>query len=324
MNNNLIAILALRSVKGVGAAAIKKLWQHGIFDDRGVYLVVENGLQLLGKNVTDKEVDIHINDAKELIHKTGDEDVKMVELSSAKYPQQLREMKTPPSVLFYKGKLERANNPIGIIGTREPSDKAVEIAKRISSHFSSAGYSICNGLALGIDSATVDSGIGIRSNVVGVVAGGLNYNRQKTLLKTTAKLADEVLESGGLIISEYQCGEKEDTYKVVDSCYVQAGLSNGLILIQSKADGGSKFALKTYAEFKRPLGIVNIAVMDSDPSFEANMLLMQNFKSGLSRITGVKAEKILAQPILIGQKADYGKMEEAMRINGETKKNLFE
>jgi predicted Rossmann fold nucleotide-binding protein DprA/Smf involved in DNA uptake len=312
--NNTIAILALRNIKGVGSVAIKKLWQQDVFDGRNYYEIIENASKILKKNISDHEQEVNVEFAKNTIALNAEDDIKLIDLSNDKYPSQLKITKGPPSIIFYKGNIERVRKTVGIIGTREPNSKSLEIAKRIGQHFTEHGYSICNGLALGIDEACIKNEFSIHSNVVGVVAGGLNYNKTKTLLKSTAQMAEQVLENGGLVMSEYTCNTKEDTFKVVDSCELQAWMSHGLILIQSKASGGSKYTLKAFAELNRPLGIINLPEMEMDPTFEANTMLLKNTRIALSEITGLKSDKVLIEKcISISQKGDYMVFENALK-----------
>jgi len=262
--NDIIATLAMRKIKGVGAVAIKNLWQKGLFQNLSYYETIEKSLKNLNKEVSDEEIEEYIKEAQQIISDSANEDIKLLHLADAYYPAQLAELKDPPSILFYKGKIDILSKVIGIIGTREPDTVGLEISKRIASHFHDKGYAICNGLAIGIDEASIRKEGNIFSNVIGVLAGGLNYNQSKTLLKTTAMLAEQVLDAGGLLLSEYESHIKEDTFKVIKSCRLQAGLSHGLVLVQSKLDGGSRYTLEAYCSLNRPLGVVLISSKTDD------------------------------------------------------------
>ncbi|MBP7808638.1 MAG: DNA-processing protein DprA [Bacteroidia bacterium] len=324
-NNNLIAILALRQVKGAGEVAIKKLWLNGVFDNQSHYQIIEKALVILKKKISDEEIEEYVGLSKDTISKSHDNDVKLVDLSDSKYPKTLSEIKDPPSVLFYKGNLAAAQKSLGIIGTREADSIAIEIAKRLGAYFHEKGYSICNGLAIGVDEASITGEKGLHSNVVGVLAGGLNYNKTKTLLASTALMAEKVLENGGLILSEYECGLKEDTFKVIDSCRIQAGLSKGLILVQSKIDGGSKYTLKAFSLLNRPLGVINLNKSGTDLLFEANSIILNDTIAGLAKITGLKPDKILIDnAISISKKDDYQRFEKAISsLDSEFNGKLF-
>ena len=304
--NDIIATLALKQIKGIGAVAIKGLWQKGLFQNEIFYKTIENCLTSLNKEVSDREIEVLTNHAQEIIFSSSNCDIKMLHLADADYPHQLTELKDPPSVLFYKGNLLKTKNVLGIIGTREPEVTALEVSKRIASYFHEKGYFICNGLALGIDEGCIRQENGILKNVIGVLAGGLNYNENKTLLKTTALLAEKVLEAGGLLISEFENNVKEDTFKVIKSCRLQAGLAHGLILVQSKLNGGSKYALEAFCSMNRVLGIVSIPNKNDSPLYEANNAIIHNHREGLSKMTGLKPNKIVLSKICaISSKNDY-------------------
>src|SRR5690606_14441229 len=114
------------------------------------------------------------------------------------------------------------------------------------------------------------------------LAGGLNYNSSKTLLKSTAVNADKILENNGLIISEMPIHKKEDAFSVVKSCRIQAGMSHGLLLVQSSLTGGSKYTVKAFAEHNRPLAVINpIGDADALQFYEANIEIIHNSRKGI-------------------------------------------
>jgi hypothetical protein len=60
----------------------------------------------------------------------------------------------------------------------------------------------------------------------------------------------------------------------------------------------------------RPLGIINIPGKQDDPLYEANKEISENFREGLSRMTGIKSNKIVLEKInIISSKADYSLFE---------------
>ena len=90
---------------------------------------------------------------------------------------------------------------------------------------------------------------------------------------------------------------------------IQAGLSHGLILVQSKVDGGSKYTLAKYAKLGRPIGVIHYptsAEYESE-SFGANRLIVDKGIEGLSQIIGVKKSSSLSvgKIISLSSKADY-------------------
>lgn len=65
---------------------------------------------------------------------------------------------------------------------------------------------------------------------------------------------------------------------------IQAGLSHGLILVQSKIDGGSKYTLAKFAKLGRPIGVIHFpsSAEYQSESFGANRLDYRERKGWIS------------------------------------------
>jgi DNA processing protein len=114
--------------------------------------------------------------------------------------------------------------------------------------------------------------------------------------------------------------KKEDTFSVVKSCRIQAGLSYGLILVQSSLEGGSRFTTKSFCETQRPVAVINPIQTDFDmPTYNANKEIILNGKKGLSKFTELKEDKIQTFKIfVIKSKDDYTEFE--ILMNNRPKK----
>lgn len=311
-NNKNIGIIALSELKGIGPAFIKKVVTQKSFLSSTYFQEIKELTEENNKQFDDDTIYEAVENAKEILYKCSEENITIIDFTNENYPTALKEIKDPPPVIYCKGNLELLyHKTVCIIGTREPNEHGAIIAERIGSFFSNANWAICNGLAEGIDTFSIKTKDKLHHNIIGVLAGGLNYNSKKTLLKKTAENAERTIENGGLIISEIQPDKKEDTFTVVKSCRIQAGLSHGLILIQSSLTGGSRFTTKAFCEIQRPLGIVNPIKLDyEDPTYNANKEIIENKKGGLSKFTELKEDKIQTKEIfVIKSKDDYTEFE---------------
>ncbi len=320
---NKIGLIALLSpkIKGVANAFIKK---HITSDNCFVNNASGELYDLLrscGKDFTKELIEEEIIEAEQIVQQCERENIKIISFLDNNYPVKLKELKDSPAIIYTKGNEDiLSRTTVCVIGTREPNENGIRITQKVSEHYKNLNWNICNGLAQGIDSATIRPQDN-NSNIIGVVAGGLNFNSQKTLLTKTALNANKVLEANGVIISEQPPNFKEDTFSVVKSCRLQAGLSDGLLLIQSSETGGSKFTIKSFCETLRPLAIINPLPEDQDlKSYGANIIIREKGKIGLAEITGLKTEKILTSEIvIINSKADYIKFEDAINNKANTK-----
>lgn len=314
-NNKIIGIIALSELKGIGPAFIKKVLSKNTFENTNLIQGIKEITTANNKQFDDDTIYEAVESAKEIVFKCKEEGITIIEFTSEDYPILLKEIKDPPSVIYCKGNLDLLyNKTVCIIGTREPNENAVKISERIGSFYSNKNWAICNGLAEGVDNFSIKSNDKIHDKVIGILAGGLNYNTKKTLLKKTAENAERTIESGGLLISEMPPDKKEDTFTVVKSCRIQAGISNGLILIQSSLDGGSRFTTKSFCETQRLIAVVNPVQSDFDlPTYNANKEIILNSKKGLSRFTELKEDKIQTSKIfVIKSKDDYTEFENLM------------
>lgn len=311
-NNKIIGVIALSELKGIGPAFVKKVVSKNTFKTTNVIQEIKEIIAANKKQFDDDTIYESVESAKDIVFKCKEEGITIIEFTSEDYPALLKEIKDPPSVIYCKGNLDLLyNKTICIIGTREPNENAVKISERIGSFYSNASWAICNGLAEGVDNYSIKSNDKIHNRVIGILAGGLNYNTKKTLLKKTAENAEMTIESGGLLVSEMPPDKKEDTFTVVKSCRIQAGLSNGLILIQSSLEGGSRFATKSFCETQRPIAVIHPVQTDIDlPTYNANKEIILNRKKGLSKFTELKEDKINTSKIfIIKSKDDYTEFE---------------
>ena len=293
-------ILILSMVKGIGPAFIKKNCHRLINDSSCDQIIKESKPEELDNLVS------YAKTADEVLSDCKDNDIKMVSIIDAEYPSQLKEIGDPPSILFLKGNQSLFKNVIAIIGTRHSSELGNKIAERVGSYFADY-FSICNGLVEGIDEHSIYVGGKVLPNVVGIISGGLCYN--ETCSSHHIQVINDVLDAGGLIISEYYPRQKEDMYSGSKASRIQAGLSHGLILVQSKIDGGSKYTLDKFAKLGRPIGVIHYPASAEYEleSFGANRLIVEKGKEGLAQMIGKKKTSYLniGKVFVLTSRADY-------------------
>ena len=77
------------------------------------------------------------------------------------YPQMLREIYDPPTLLYVKGNAELLNrHAIAIVGTRRPTPYGNQMAERLARDLAARGLLIVSGLARGIDATAHKGALG--------------------------------------------------------------------------------------------------------------------------------------------------------------------
>lgn len=312
MNNRVHHILALSLIKGVGDAFVKRRLNEieTYIDD------IDLLGNMLGGQVTTDGIIANLPLANKIIEDCYENDIKIIPITCDEYPALLKEIKNPPAILFLKGNMANIAKCVAIIGSRKSDELGNAIASKIGAYFSNE-WSICNGLVDGIDKNAIQNKETVFSNVTGVISGGLNYN--KTSSKITQELAENVLNHDGLLISENPPNKREDQFSGSKASRIQAGLSKGIILIQSSSSGGSKYTLKAFSELNRPLGVIGLRgneIFENDDVFSGNRMLINNKVDGLADMCEIKnMNNIKLKNILpIFSKNDYVLFENELRI----------
>ena len=216
-------------------------------------------------------------------------DINLTTILSEDYPFRLKEgVDNPPTIIFYKGKLENiSEKAVAIIGTRDPTEESIQVANNLTTEMAKRDYCIVSGLAKGIDTVAHKGALENKVPTVAVLAHGLNtvYPKENT------DLASSILENGGVLLSEYPPDEKIAPYQFVARDRIQSALSRTVFVVQTKVDGGT---MKT-ANFANKQGRELYVYSDKGPEFEGNEQLIsegaKTFSSDVAKITFSKLEK---------------------------------
>jgi len=308
-------LLALLELKGVGPAAVKKN-----MDRIRASLTAPDAFYALSTVISDKgnegDWQSALAKADEHVKRCGAVGITMISILDPRYPSSLIELGTPPPVLFCRGNVALLSSPtLGVIGTRKSNQFGETVAGRIGRHFADNGFSLCNGLADGIDicSVTHDDDTFL-PRVVGVMACGLDLLESPLSSKRTRERAQKLLDAGGLLVSELPPGAEEDQNTVIASCRVQAGLSDVLLLVQSSSDGGSRFTVGHFCKLARMLAfVVPPDAQSNDSAFEANRQLARG-EAGVAEFVGLKTAKTVKASLLpIRSRGDYDSVMRELR-----------
>jgi len=157
------------------------------------------------------------------------------------YPALLAADYAAPSVIFVRGDLSiLGHRRAGIIGTRNATEGGRRLAYRLGSELSHAGVVVISGLARGIDGAAhrgVIDGDGVPP--VAVVASGPDV----PFPSDHARLWAQVIERGALI-SEHPPGSPPYAEFFPARNRILAALSEALIVVESRAKGGSMITVR--------------------------------------------------------------------------------
>ena len=161
----------------------------------------------------------------------------------------------PPARLFYRGtRLDACDQPgVAVIGTRDPSDFGAKSATRIARRCVEQHLTVVSGLAIGCDTAAHRGAVEAGGFTIAVLAHGLH-----TVYPASNRgLASEILDLGGMLVSEYPPNVELRPNQLVERDRLQAGLSRGVIVIETDVEGGTMHTVKFARDQGRLLGCLN-------------------------------------------------------------------
>ena len=109
------------------------------------------------------------------------------------YTPALREIDTPPPLLFVRGPLDLNRPVVSLVGSRNASTAGLVFAERLARGLGEAGYVIASGLARGIDAKAHRAGLA--TGTLAVLAGGHN----RIYPSEHVQLAEDIAISGALM-----------------------------------------------------------------------------------------------------------------------------
>jgi DNA processing protein len=157
-------------------------------------------------------------------------------LEDTQYPTTLRSTDDPPVFLYYKGSLDILQQPcIALVGTRAMSSYGERVTEQFVSSFVQAGLVTVSGLALGIDTTVAKETLSSQGKSVAVLAQGL----AQISPASNRRLADEIVATGGLLLSEYSLDQQPDKYAFPARNRIVAALSLATVVLEAPVGSGA-------------------------------------------------------------------------------------
>jgi DNA processing protein len=152
------------------------------------------------------------------------------------YPHRLRECTDAPLLLYGKGNHSlNTNKVLAVVGTRTNSDYGQQFTTTLLEELKSHSITIVSGLAYGIDTLAHRNALAQGLPTIAVLAQGLD----KIYPWANKKLAREIIENNGALLTECRQGEVTDTYLFPRRNRIVAGIAAATLVIESDLKGGS-------------------------------------------------------------------------------------
>lgn len=237
---------SLRNLRG----SMRKLLLERFGEPKAVFTADRSALSACGASSEELE-QLMLRDtgpAEHIISRCDEEEVQILTIQDAAYPERLRNIPDPPCVLYIKGRLPAVDCEavIAVVGTRKSTPYGDKMARNMGYGIAKGGGIVATGLAEGIDSSAAQGALMAGGRVVGVLGTAINqvypgFNRP---------LFDDVAATGALV-SEYPPDAGGNKAYFPARNRIMAGLSLGTVVVEAPKRSGALITAHRAADYGR-------------------------------------------------------------------------
>ncbi len=245
----ILASLHLNALRDVGPARFQKLIDHF---GSSLSAVQAQPHGWAGVRLLDSEILERIKSSWAMAYQAACRDAAAVErmgitlffLHEGTYPSRLREIPSPPPVLYVQGnKFDPEAVAVALVGSRRSSYYAEKTARWLSEELAHAGITNVSGLARGIDTCVHDATLKAQGCTWAVLGSGLSF----IYPPENKKLAAAIVENGALL-SEFPMSSRPHPSSFPRRNRIISGLCVGTVVVEGSEKSGSLITARLAAD----------------------------------------------------------------------------
>ena len=247
LSNETISLIHFNLMQGVGLKTVQVL--------RDVFGSAERALQAtpnelakvdglspaMRERLTHKPVLYPIERELELIETYG---CRILTLYDETYPKPLREIDTPPLVLYVRGTLIPEDSlSVSLVGSRDARDYGRKVSYRLSYQLAQHGLTVVSGFAKGIDTSAHRGALEAGGRTVAVMGNGLGF-----IYPAANRALVEKIEASGALISEFPIEVKPKPRNFPRRNRIISGLTLGTVVVEASNRSGALITARLAGE----------------------------------------------------------------------------
>ena len=194
------------------------------------------------------------------------------DLLPEEFPPFLSEIPEPPKRLRLWGSPPNLENKLlAVVGARKYSHYGREACEELIAGLAGFPITIVSGLALGIDGLAHRAAL--KSGLQTIALPGSGLDRKVLHPHSHYSLAEEIVENGGGVISEYEDTMPAGVWTFPRRNRIMAGMCHATIVIEAETRSGTLITSRLATEYNREVGAVPGPI--SSPSSAGPHMLMR-------------------------------------------------
>ncbi|MGH3402409.1 MAG: DNA-processing protein DprA [Streptosporangiaceae bacterium] len=181
---------------------------------------------------------------------------RLTTILDADYPARLREIHQAPPVLFSRGTLIADDPAVSVVGSRQASERGLDVAGGIARELAARRITVVAGLARGIDTAAHRAALDTGGRTVAVIATGIArvYPPENDALH-------EEIAARGLLLSQFWPDAPPQRHTFLMRNATMSGYGLATVVVEAGEKSGARVQARLAVEHGRPV-ILTGAVVD--------------------------------------------------------------
>lgn len=238
LEEELLYVLALQRVKGIGDINAKKLISYcgsakNVLNEKSKNLEKINGIgSFTIQNLYDT---VNLKAAEKELNYIQSNKIETLYFENSNYPSKLKHCIDGPILLFKDGEFEFEKRPIiSVVGTRNITSYGRDFCEKFITDLKTYNPIIVSGFAYGVDICAHKSALKNELTTIGVLAHGF----EEIYPKSHKKYVSEIHKNGGFL-TDFWHDDPLLRENFLKRNRIVAGISEATIIIESADKGGS-------------------------------------------------------------------------------------
>lgn len=281
---NKFDLMTLLQLNNVGSKTILKLYDE-ILNKSLINLDLNDYIFILKQKFNraykTKEIDLAKLKSENILEECYIKDIKIISFLDNDYPNRFNNIAyEKPALIYSKGNtnIMKKGYNLAVIGSRKPSKKGIELGYTYAKNAAINGINIISGLALGCDTAGHKGALKStkidmkHGKTLAVLPSGID----NIYPIDNIALAKEILNQDGCLISEKAPNELPKKYDYILRDRLQAALSESLLIVESRINGGTAYTAKYGLKYGKKLMCIGINLENKGMELNKNLIEKKN------------------------------------------------
>lgn len=217
--------------------------------------------------------------------------VKIIKTGEIDFPNKLLDVRPVVKNLWYRGEMRRElfDKTVAIVGSRRMSRYGKSVVEEVVPRFCKSGYTIISGLMYGVDQLAHRNTLLCGGGAIAI----LGYGIERANEVEADRMADQIVASGGLVMSEYPGDTRGQLWTFPARNRIVVGLADLVVIVEAGIKSGTMSTARWAQKMNKPIYAVPGSMFASS-SAGANYLIEQGIAKPLT-------EQVLVE--LLGNKS---------------------